>query len=224
MITVISGALAPSIALLSFIYLKDKYEFEPLKLIFKMFIIGAILVFPAYVLERMFQERFIEYQWYASILSIAIIEEFLKWFILYFMMYKHVEFNEPYDGVVYSVSVAIGFATLENIGYLIFNNAAPTFILLRALLPVSGHALFGIIMGYFLGLAKFKNIKQERLFLIISLILPALLHGVYNLILSQRFTEWFYLMLPFLVILWWYGLKKIKLASTLSPFREDKIS
>ena len=118
MISIISGALAPGIALLSFIYLKDKYEREPMNLIIKLFLLGAALVFPAYVLERVFQEGILNFDIITSVVNIAIIEEFLKWFTLYFIMYKHTEFNEPYDGIVYAVSISIGFATLENLGYL----------------------------------------------------------------------------------------------------------
>lgn len=223
MISIISGALAPSIALLSFIYLKDRYEPEPMKLILKLFFLGAMLVFPAYVLERTLQEVIENFEIITSLINIAIIEEILKWLTLYFIMYKHTEFNEPYDGIVYSVSIAIGFATLENLGYLIFNSLEPVHVLLRGLLPVSGHTIFGIIMGYFIGRAKFSSedgIKNsERKFLLLSLIIPVLLHIIYNIILNQSFTEWFYLMLPFLIFLWWYGLLKIKIANTLSPFK-----
>lgn len=225
MISLISGAFAPGIALLSFIYLKDKYEQEPKKLILKLFLLGAALVFPAYVLERVFQEGIQKFEILTSVINIAIIEEFLKWFTLYFIMYKHTEFNEPYDGIVYSVSIAIGFATLENLGYIIFNSLEPVYVLLRGLLPVTGHAIFGIIMGYFIGRAKFsskKGIKNnEKKFLLLSLSIPILLHSIYNIILYQSFTEWFYLMVPFLIFLWWYGLKKIKIANTLSPLKKD---
>lgn len=217
MLTIISGALAPSIALLSYIYLKDRYESEPLKLIIKMFIMGVLLVFPAYVFEHMLQQG-MGSSFLTNIVSISVIEEFLKWFVIYFMIYKHVEFNEPYDGVVYSVSVAIGFATIENIGYLIFNQYSPAYALLRSLLPVTSHAIFGIIMGYYLGLAKFY-INKEKFYLVQSFLLPVVFHILYNLILYQTFINWYYIMIPFLGALWWIGLKKIKIASSLSPFK-----
>lgn len=218
MFAIISGALAPSIALLSYIYLRDKYESEPLKLIIRLFILGAILVFPAYVFERMFQEGLPERVLFTNVVIIGIIEEFLKWFIIYFIIYKHTEFNEPYDGIVYTVAVAMGFATVENLGYLLFNDLGPTEILLRALLPVSGHAIFGIIMGYFFGIAKFHS-KKEFQFLILALFVPITLHSIYNFILYQNYTKWVYLMVPFLAILWIHGLRKIRLAHSLSPFK-----
>ncbi|MGD9678582.1 MAG: glutamic-type intramembrane protease PrsW [Vulcanibacillus sp.] len=219
MISLISGAFAPGLALLSFIYLKDKYEPEPLSLIVKLFILGGVLVFPAYVIERVFQEGITNFEIFTKVINIAIIEEFLKWFTLYFIMYKHIEFNEPYDGVVYSVSIAIGFATIENLGFLFFNSVEPTLILLRAFLPVSGHALFAIIMGYFIGQAKFNKNKNRHKLLFLSLAIPIFTHSIYNLILYQTFTEWFYLMIPFLIGLWWYGLRRIKIANASSPLR-----
>lgn len=218
-ISVISGAFAPSAAILSFIYLKDKYEPEPLKLIIKMFILGFLLVFPAYVFEKTFQEGLNVFGWYSSDINIAIIEEFLKWFTLYYMMYKNIEFNEPYDGIVYSVSIAMGFATLENIGYIFYNSIEPSMVILRSLLPVSGHALFGIIMGFFMGQAKFSIEKNETKLLLLSCTIPILLHIVYNFILTQHFANWVSLMVPFLILLWWYGLKKLKAANNSSPFK-----
>ncbi|WP_161937294.1 PrsW family glutamic-type intramembrane protease, partial [Tepidibacillus decaturensis] len=136
--------------------------------------------------------------------------------------FKHVEFNEPYDGVVYSVAVSIGFATLENLGYLFFHSSQPAMILLRGLLPVSGHALFAIMMGYFLGKAKFSCIHYKKIFLFLSWIIPMIAHATYNFILEQKMMDWVYLMLPFLTFLWWYGLKKIKIATKLSPFHESE--
>ncbi len=53
--------------------------------------------------------------WVLSFLISAGLEEFLKWFVLYFVIYKHTSFDEPYDGIVYAVAVSIGFATVENI-------------------------------------------------------------------------------------------------------------
>lgn len=217
MLTIISGALAPGIALLSYIYLKDRYESEPKKLIIKMFIMGVLLVFPAYVFEHMLQQG-INIDFITNVFSIGIIEEFLKWFVIYFMIYKHVEFNEPYDGVVYSGSVAIGFATIENIGYLIFNQYSPSYVLLRSLLPVTSHAIFGIMMGYYIGLAKFDS-NKEKFYLLQSFLLPVSFHILYNFILYQTFINWYLIMIPFLGALWWIGLKKIKIASNLSPFK-----
>lgn len=86
------------------------------------------------------------------------LEEFFKWLIIIVALYKHVEFDDPYDGILYGASVSLGFATVENILYLLNYGMGEAF--LRALLPVSSHALFGVVMGYYIGRAKFTSIKK----------------------------------------------------------------
>ena len=128
------------------------------------------------------------------------------------MAYLHCHFDEPYDGIVYGSSVSLGFATTENILYLIGNGLE--FAIGRALLPVSSHAMFGVIMGYYLGKAKFSS-KDKRKWLLLSFFIPFLLHGIYDYILYLQST-WIYVMLPFMVFLWWLGLRKVKKAHCLS--------
>ena len=104
-------------------------------------------------------------------------EELLKWSVLYSIIFNHTEFDEPYDGIVYAASVSLGFATLENILYAVYFPSSFTTLMLRALLPVSGHALFGIMMGYYIGKAKFATKSRVRRYLLLSLTLPFLWHG-----------------------------------------------
>lgn len=210
MLSIILASLAPSMALLSFFYLKDKYNSEPISMVIRSFIFGALLVFPIIFIQYAFQEEGLLVNPIShSFISAALFEEFFKWFVLYFAAYKHVEFNQHYDGIIYGVSVSLGFATLENIFYLIAFGVDFAFI--RALLPISSHALLGVIMGFYLGKAKFSKINQRKL-VIVSLVIPFLLHGIYDYILYiQKF--WIYLMLPFMLFMWWFALKKVKLAN-----------
>lgn len=122
MLAVIGAAIAPGIAILSYFYLRDNLEPEPISMVIRTFIFGVLLVFPVMVLQHIMQT---EWNWrselFASIFQSAVVEEFFKWMVLYFTVYKHVEFDEPYDGIVYAVAVSLGFATLENFIYLIIN-------------------------------------------------------------------------------------------------------
>ena len=61
---------------------------------------------------------------------------------------------------LYGASVSLGFATVENILYLLSFGIDTAFI--RALLPVSSHALFGVVMGYYLGKAKFSQDRKVK--------------------------------------------------------------
>lgn len=74
---------------------------------------------------------------------------------LLFVAYRHSDFDHHYDGIIYGVAISLGFATIENIIY-IFSNGIEI-ALLRAVFPVSSHALFGILMGFYMGKAKFAS-------------------------------------------------------------------
>ncbi|MGN7178441.1 protease PrsW [Paenibacillus sp. FSL R5-0490] len=209
MLGILSAGIAPGLALLSYFYLKDQYESEPISMVFKTFLFGALLVFPImfiqYVLEA---EGVLQSSFADAFLSSSMLEEFFKWFILFYTIYQHITFDEPYDGIVYGASVSLGFATAENIFYLI--GLGVEHALGRALLPVSSHALFGVIMGYYIGKGKFSA-TSTRKWIAFSLFIPFLLHGIYDYILISL-KHWIFIMFPFMIFLWWLGLRKVKKA------------
>ena len=210
MFAILSAAVAPGIALLSYFYLRDKYEAEPIGLVIRIFIIGAVLVLPIMVIEYVLQnQNLLVHSWEKSFLLAGFLEEFVEWAVLYLIVFENTEFTERYDGIVYGVSVSLGFATVENIFYLFTYGIHQAF--LRALLPVSSHALFGVIMGYYIGKAKFSSGRTRQKYIAFSLISVAALHGVYDYILSV-FHHWAYLIVPFMIYLWFSSLRKVKLA------------
>ncbi|MGC4376266.1 glutamic-type intramembrane protease PrsW [Fictibacillus sp. Mic-4] len=211
MFGIISAAIAPAIALLSFFYLKDKYETEPISMVIKVYIFGALLVFPVMLIQYGLQEEFTISRLVHAFLLSGFLEEFLKWFIVIYFAYQHAEFNEPYDGIVYAVSASLGFASMENIFYLYVHGLHDA--IGRALLPVSSHALFGVISGYYLGKAKFSS--RKLLYLVLAIIIPAGLHGIYNWILLtfDSKKDFLLLMIPFMLYLWWIGLKRVRMAN-----------
>ncbi|MEI2665068.1 glutamic-type intramembrane protease PrsW [Rossellomorea sp. LJF3] len=214
MLVILSAGIAPGLALLSYFYLRDQYDAEPITLVFKTFMFGALITFPIMFLQYVLEvEGIIDSNWSTAFISSGFLEEFFKWFILMFAIFQHVDFNEPYDGIVYGASVSLGFATVENILYLIANGVEHAFG--RAVLPVSSHALFGVIMGYYLGKAKFSSQEERHKWLFLAISVPILLHGTYNYIfLSEK--NWVYYMVPFMFFLWWLGLKKVKSAHQLT--------
>lgn len=214
MLVILSAGIAPGLALLSYFYLKDQYNQEPIITVFKLFLFGAFLTFPImftqYVLHS---EGFLHNHFLSAFISASLLEEFFKWFILFFAIYEHVDFDEPYDGIVYGASISLGFATVENILYLVGNGLE--FAIGRALFPVSSHALFGVIMGYYFGKAKFNDGRAKRLAFLCSFFVPYFLHGLYDYILLSE-MKWLYYLLPFMLFLWWLGLRKVKQAHLLS--------
>ncbi|MFC2948290.1 glutamic-type intramembrane protease PrsW [Virgibacillus sediminis] len=211
MFAIFSAGLAPVMALMSFFYLKDRFS-DPLFLIFRTFIYGALLVFPImfikYVLET---EAISDSRLVHSYLYVALLEEFFKWFIFVYTIYHHSEFDEHYDGIVYGVAISLGFASVENILYLITNGVE--YAVVRAVFPVSSHALFGVIMGYHFGIAKVLKRKENRN-IALALFLPFILHGTYNYILETLTSNWLVLLAPFMVVLWIIALRRVKSATT----------
>ncbi|MHC0036094.1 glutamic-type intramembrane protease PrsW [Pseudoneobacillus sp. C159] len=222
MIAILSAGVAPGLALLSYFYLKDEYDSEPISFVMKTFIFGALLVFPLMFIQHVFEtEMVFQSRWLNAFISSSLLEEFFKWFILFYTVYKHLSFDEPYDGVVYGAAVSLGFATVENIFYLLANGFEHA--LGRALLPVSSHALFGVIMGFYFGKSKF-SISKSKKWIILSLLIPFILHGTYDFILLSK-TNWIQNIVPFMIFLWWFGLKKVKKARILSSKHiENKLS
>ncbi len=211
--------MAPGIALLTFFYLKDKYDAEPIHMVLRIFLLGLLIVIPVMIIQRGLTLGLGDSPFVQSFFISAGVEELLKWIVLYYIIYNHVEFDEPYDGIVYAVTVSLGFATVENIMYAWYSHASIGTMFIRALLPVSGHALFGVIMGYYFGRARFSNGFRTKRFLLYSLLIPLLFHGTYDLILTTVTDYWLWLMIPLMIILWYGGMGKVTRANSRSPFR-----
>lgn len=217
MIAILSVGIAPIVALMSFFYLKDQYQ-EPIGLIIRSFILGALLVFPimfiqyAIVSEGLYMNIFLE-----SFVQVAFLEEFLKWFIFMFAMYHHDEFDDHYDGIVYAVAISLGFASVENVLYLLTNGIE--YGISRAIFPVSSHALFGVIMGYYFGKAKLSE-SHTNANRALAFFIPFTLHGIYNFILQSLTSSWLYVLVPFMIALWMFGLHRMKIANQATIHRE----
>ena len=184
--------ILPSILIVLFFVKSDKFN-EPNKEIIKVFFLGILITIPAYFLNTYLSEI-----WYttnasegliSSFLTAAPVEEGLKLSVLYFFVYKMKDFNEPIDGIVYGVTVSLGFATLENIYYVYlladyFETTSMTLAILRSFSAIPAHAVFGIFMGYFF--MKYAFIKKGDN-LIFAFVIPFVLHGCYNLFASSNF-------------------------------------
>src|SRR5690606_1536564 len=94
---------------------------------------------------------------------------------------------------------------------------------LRALVPVSGHALFGVVMGYYMGIAKFLvNQKLRPKIILLSLFLPSFLHGSYDFLIHVSNIFWIWTMIPFMAWLWWFALRRVRRANEYSKKRSDR--
>lgn len=174
-------AIAPALFFLWFFYSRDKYEKEPLRIIFFTYVLGMMSVIPAIILETIGSailplSDHIFSIFIHSFIIISLSEEFSK-LLATLPAFRSAHFNETMDGIVYGASAALGFATIENLFYVLEGGIATG--ILRAILTVPGHALDGVVLGYFLGLAKFNRAKRGRLILT-GLGLSTILHGFWD--------------------------------------------
>lgn len=213
---------APAAAGLFFMYIKDKYEKEPWKMLLLGLLYGVYTAAVIYALGRWLEWRFPheETPLYTAFVSSAGVEEGVKFLFLFFLIWFNRNFNEPLDGIVYAVFLSLGFAWVENIIYVThpvlggYETA-----LARAALSVPGHGLFGIQMGYHMGRARFcREGRAGQLFLAFAA--PYLLHGLYNDFLLEKNKAYWVLFAGLEVLLWLLGLKRIREMQKRSPFRK----
>lgn len=183
-------AILPAAFLLVYIYRKDKHEKEPFGLLASLFVLGALTTISAMVIEVAFGSlvgiilppESIPYKFIENFFIVAATEEVGKYVVLRLRTWKSPEFNYTFDAVVYAVVVSLGFATLENILYLL-NGSLETAIA-RAVLSVPGHAIDGVFMGFFYGVAKHAqrmgDNKRCSTNLWLALIAPIIIHGLYD--------------------------------------------
>ena len=184
-------AIVPAMIIILYIYFKDKFEKEPIGFLVKNFLMGAIVSVIITLLLSIIANQFfpltnetsIFQQFIKAFFVVGFVEEFSKYIIVKFYAQKNEEFNEPFDGIVYAVMVSMGFAALENVMY-VFQYGVSTGII-RAFTAVPAHATFGILMGYFMGLAKFS--KNKQLLNITGLLVATFFHGAYDFFLFINF-------------------------------------
>ena len=184
-------AIAPVTIIILYIYFKDKFEKEPIGFLFKNFLLGAtasilITAILGTIASKVFPltiETSVLQQFVKAFVVVALVEEFSKYIIVRYFAQNNKEFNEPFDGIVYAVMVSMGFAGLENVLY-VFQYGFGTGIT-RAFTAVPAHATFAILMGYFMGKAKFS--KNKTKLNLLGLLLATLFHGAYDFFLFINF-------------------------------------
>ncbi len=198
-------SVAPIAIILFYIYYRDKYEKEPLGLLIKGLIAGMLIVIPILFAEKLVDSLLpsifngdIGYAFGNAFLVAALCEEAFKLLAIYILVWKNPNFNERFDGIVYAVFVSLGFALVENIMYVFTHGMGTGFS--RAFTAVPAHAMFGIMMGYYLGLSKFSTQKRSSYF-VLAFFIPFFFHGVYDFILMVNIPWVLILFFPFLIFL-----------------------
>lgn len=207
-------AIVPAVLLLWYMYKKDRYNPEPIHLVLVVFLLGALVSIPAGLINTASLEFFsfglISY----SIVG-PVVEESLKFSVVFFFVYPKSEFDKPMDGILYAAAAGLGFAMAENIVY-VFRSGIEFGIatgFLRAFTAIPGHVIFSCIWGFALGIAKFRPESTRRGIIIGGLAGAMILHGFYNFIVVVLQGIGLVLILVAIIpIGWWITMRNISVA------------
>lgn len=224
----ISLAILPVIVVLYWVYKNDLYEKESTINLLITFILGCSICYPVVLISKFMAETTNLHVTdknplivaLSVILTVALVEEGMKFLVLRMYNYQHEEFTEPYDGVMYAVAISLGFAAVENILYSTTYGYATC--VARMFTAVPAHGVFGVVMGAYTGIAKFTRTASIRKYLIVKgFVWAVLFHAGYDFFILLKWgdgmTKWasFTLLLFGLVSTWYY----VRRVREVSPYK-----
>jgi len=214
-------SLAPVMIIAIYVYIRDKYEREPIGRLLLALTAGLLIVPPVIAVERflmLYSGRFdgMATHFYHAFVVASFTEEGFKYLAFMLLVWRSRDFNEKFDGIVYAVFISLGFAAVENLLYVYKGGYQVGMI--RAFTAVPAHAIFGISMGYHFGLAKFYTDERKKQ-LVLAFLFPFIWHGLYDFLLMAGEPLYLVLFIPLLFFLWVSGFKRIKRLSDISVYR-----
>ena len=180
-------AIIPGLLIIIYVYKKDKVEKEPVKLMVRLIFFGILSCIAAAFLEQLestflpvYPQGSLENALVQSFLMAALVEETVKFLATRLGSWRYAGFNYRFDGIVYAVSAAVGFAIYENIMYVARYGFATAVV--RAFTAVPLHAFCGVSMGVFYSYSKKASLTGESPFkwTVLALLVPMCIHGVYD--------------------------------------------
>lgn len=174
-----------------FIYKHDKIKKEPLLALFLIAIIGGSLsatiagflnTFVAALLNVSGIFDGIQGVKNNSVIFMSFVglnEEFFKFMATVLLIKKLKAFDEPIDGIIYSMTLALGFATIENIGYM--TRFGTEIIIFRSISSVPLHLGCAAIWG--IGIIKTRFSTSNKKYVANSfpyILIAAIIHTIYN--------------------------------------------
>lgn len=184
--------LVPSLIWLYFWLKRDRDKEEPFGLLFLCFILGAVMVFIAGFLQKGSKDFFTDIQLRTFVW--AGIEEMLKFAIFYLVAYHNRYNDEIIDAAMYMITIALGFAALENILYILKPGTTlnVTAGLLTGGLRFFGSTLLHAIASGFIGIViALAPRRITGLFMILGLAGATFLHGTFNIYIFKNNTASF---------------------------------
>ena len=233
----LSLAIAPPLLIIYYIRKADFYDKEPLDKLIKAFLFGVLSTLPSYVILTYVTMPLFDNAFTQAFIGVGLVEEFFKFIFLYLYFYKDKDFDEPLDGIVYALTISMGFAAAENFVYVFdwYEDVGFEVAFGRMFTAIPAHATFGVVMGFIIGHGKFlrkeKNLKflglkfkskKENDYLILSILSAAFFHGVYDYFLFLNIPGIAVFSYIFLAIAINYSFKAIKIHQENSPYNKKQ--
>jgi len=182
------GVVLPALLWLWFWLKQDKKRPEPRGLILLAFVVGMIAV-PVVLPFEKFADSY--FTGTAVIIIWSAIEEIFKYTFAYFAVLRRKAMDEPVDAVIYMITVALGFAALENTLFLINPITDGSFVdtiingNLRFLGATLLHTLSSATIGVMIALSFYRKKALKKVYVVYGLIMAILLHSLFNFFIMK---------------------------------------
>ena len=213
-------AFTPGIFWLWFFAKRHVYRPAPKRLIALTFFLGMVSTIPAAIINGVFLDESLLDDRSTTLASVAVgmlfvvgpAEETCKFLAVRLFAFRSLYFDEPFDGLVYAAAASLGFASLENLFYIL--QFGPEVMIGRAPLSTLAHVIFGSFWGYALG----SRVRKESGGVIVvaaGIAAAAVVHGFFNVTLFVFPLGG----LPLVGVGLWWVLSRFSWARRVSPFR-----
>lgn len=187
MLRLVGPVLGAAILWIQYFDLKDALRKEPRRMLVFGFFLGALAAVLAYggygILEQLGfagpgESTAAQLGYFFGV--VGPIEEGAKFAVAWAVLFRARWFDEPIDGLVYSSTVAIGFASLENVLYA--PHVSWSVHLARVATTPLSHSVFSALWGFGSGRALLveKSPLRRALWLTLPLAAAAFAHGAYD--------------------------------------------
>jgi RsiW-degrading membrane proteinase PrsW (M82 family) len=207
----LSGIIAPAIFWIFYFYYKDRFRPEPIIYLGLTYIFGILTAFacarfytilpliglpddPSFMMGS-YRIQFLFY----SIGVTGIVEEFFKFLPFLVIIATFKCFDEKIDGIVYASVIALGFASYENMGYLVYMSGFELFG--RAITSPLTHTIFSSIWGYTVGNARIHK-KPILKASVTGILLAAFFHGIFNFFTTSSVLRILAVLVIFIIWMW----------------------
>jgi protease PrsW len=151
----------------------------------------------------------------ASFLVIAPLEEFFKLLAVWIGVYRSQYFSDRTEGIFYSTTAALGFASVENLLYL--SQLGPEALILRVAYATPAHIMFSAMWGYSMGVARFRR-EGEFLIILSGFLAAVFFHGAYNFFVALDASSAAISVVPIMIFMAWVIFQRIRRFRRGSPF------